>query len=147
MVAPAGALISRLNVSVLGGLSGSKAEFVIVNNDPGRTVCGSTGAMPGGLFTSLTMTVKLLMSLKGGEPFSVTCTPITSVLGPWVSVGVQVNTPVTGSSLAPVGAEVRLKVKRLVERSELLALLVTTSGVDSSIVWSEGTVRTGGVGT
>src|SRR2546422_7419712 len=52
----------------------------------------STGAV----FTSVTITVKLLVSLDGGAPLSVTRTVIRLVLGPCASVGVQVRTPVLG---------------------------------------------------
>ena len=56
------------------------------------------------MLISLTTTVKLFASLKLGEPLSVTRTLIVLVPGPCDSPGVQVNTPVTGSRLAPVGA-------------------------------------------
>src|SRR5438093_2400305 len=82
MVAPMGALGPRVKVSLLGGSSGSEALFVIVSNDPGRIICGGTGAMSGALFTSLTIMLKLLMSLKAGTALSVTCTVIRFVLGP-----------------------------------------------------------------
>ena len=81
-VAPMGALGPRVKVSLLGGSSGSEALFVIVSNDPGRIICGGTGAMSGALFTSLTIMLKLLMSLKAGTALSVTCTVIRFVLGP-----------------------------------------------------------------
>ena len=48
----------------------------------------------GALFTSLTMTVKVLVALRFGEPLSVTMMVKVLVLGPCASVGVQVMTPV-----------------------------------------------------
>ena len=58
----------------------------------------------GGVFSSRTTTRKLLVALSGGEPLSVTPTMMRAVPGPCASVGVQVNTPVTGSMVAPAGA-------------------------------------------
>src|SRR5438132_430901 len=90
------------------------------------------------------MTVKLLRSLKGCRRLSVTCTPMTLVLGPWSSVGVQLNTPVTGSRVTPLGADVRLKLRLPVDGSETTAVFVTTSVVNSLILCPGGTVSTGG---
>ena len=50
---------------------------------------GSTGA----LFTSLAVTVKVLVALSGGTPLSVATVVKVFVLGPCASVGVQVITP------------------------------------------------------
>ena len=61
----------------------------------------------------MTITVKLFVTLKDGTPSSVTLTAMTFVLGPCASVGVHVKTPRTGSMLAPVGAETKLKVSML----------------------------------
>src|SRR5437867_13436980 len=94
----------------------------------------STGA----LFGSFTITVKLLLSFSGGVPLSVTLIAIRFVLGPWASVGVQVNKPLLESRLTPLGAETRLKVSVLADRSASVAELVTTSVLSSSIVWLAG---------
>src|SRR5580704_118035 len=65
-----------------------------------RLVCaGSTG----GLFKSLTTTVKLFVALRDGDPLSVTTVVITLVEGACASVGVQVMTPLV-SMLALAGA-------------------------------------------
>ena len=64
----------------------------------------STGA----LFSSFTITVKLLLSLSGGVPLSVTCTVIRFVLGPCASFGVQLSTPLLESKVTPAGPESRL---------------------------------------
>src|SRR6266571_3228493 len=88
--------------------------------------------------------VKLLLSLRGGEPLSDTRTVIRLVLGPWSSVGVQLNTPVTGSRVTPLGAAVRLKLRLAADGSETVAVFVTTSVVNSLILCPGGTVSTGG---
>src|ERR1051326_1268790 len=79
-----------------------------------RLVCaGRTGA----LFTSLTVTVNVLVSLSGGEPLSTTRTVNVFVLGPCASVGVHVITP-EGEMAAPVGAESKEYVSVFAGRSE-----------------------------
>src|SRR6185369_7648384 len=108
MIASAGASTPRPNVKWFGGMSGSKTVFVMINNEPGRTVCRGTSASSGGLFASFTTTVKLPSSLNGGAPLSVTRTVMTLVLGLCASVGVQINRPLLGSSCAPSGAATRL---------------------------------------
>src|SRR5438552_968041 len=95
----------------------------------------STGAW----FDSVTTTLKLLVSLDGGAPLSVTFTVIRFVLGPWASVGVQVRTPVLGFRFTPAGADTRLKVKMLAGRSVSLAVFVTVSVLSSVMVWSVAT--------
>src|SRR6266545_6785231 len=99
----------------------------------------STGA----LFSSLTTTTKLRVSVNGGEPLSVTATVTGLVLGPWVSMGVQVSTPVWASTLIPSGADTRLKLRVLAGMSESVAVLVSTSVLSSAMAWSAGTVSTG----
>src|SRR5439155_15271429 len=67
------------------------------------------------------------------------------VLGPCASVGVQVNTPVTGSITAFVGALARLKVNVFDGLSGSLATLVTVKVVISSITTRfVVTINTGG---
>src|SRR6266851_1484194 len=78
----------------------------------------------GALFTSLTITVKLLVSLSGGLPLSVTRTVMTLVLGPCASVGVQVRTPVAESSVIPPGPATRANVKMFAGISGSVAVLV-----------------------
>jgi len=46
---------------------------------------------------------QFLRHVIAGEPLSVTRTVTEYVFGPWASVGVQLNTPVTGSMPAPGG--------------------------------------------
>src|SRR5213596_2213144 len=95
------------------------------------------------LFTSMTSTVKLLVALSAGVPLSVTLTVIVFVLGPWVSVGVQVSTPVVGLRAMPDGPLTSAKVNVLAGRSVSLAVIVTTSALSSLIVWLPGTVSVG----
>src|SRR5439155_877971 len=76
---------------------------------------------------------------------SVTLIAIRFVLGPWASVGVQVNKPLLESRLTPAGADTRLKVSVLAGRSASVAELVSTSVLSSLIVWLGGTVSTGAV--
>src|SRR4029453_11438531 len=116
MLAPEGPA-TRLNGRGLAGRSGSGAAAVRVRGLPSLAGWFAMGVSTGGLFTSLTVTVKLLVSLKLGEPLSVTRTLITFVLGPCASVGVQVNMPVTGLMAAPAGGEIRVKVSVLAGRS------------------------------
>src|SRR5206468_1780599 len=87
--------------------------------------------------------VKDFESLIGGEPSSVTFTVIRLVLGPCVSVGVQVSTPLLGSRFTPVGADTKLKVNVFAGRSASLAVFVTVSVLSSVMVRSGGTVSTG----
>src|SRR5882724_9438619 len=68
---------------------------------------------------------------------------IRLVLGPWASVGVQVNTPLLGSRFTPLGADTRLKVNVFAGRSASLAVFVTVSVFSSVTVRSVVAVRTG----
>jgi len=103
MVAPAGAL-ARLKVRVLAGKSASVAAAVKLSVPPSAIVLLARAASTGASFTSLTIMVKVRLSVAGVGASSVTRTVIVFVLGPWASVGVQVKTPVAGFRLAPAGA-------------------------------------------
>ena len=76
-----------------------------VSNCPAATVLLPMGEKIGAEFTSLTMTVKRCVALKLGLPLSKTRTRMLLLLGPCASLGVQLNTPLTGSTAAPFGAE------------------------------------------
>src|SRR5262245_44079211 len=104
-------------------------------------------ASTGGVFTSLTTMEKVLVSLNGGEPLSVTRTVTPFVLGPCDSVGVQVNTPLLGLRLAPVGPVIRLKVIPLAGRSGSVTDIVSVRVLPSAIVWSLMAASTGGLFT
>src|SRR5262245_63516531 len=94
MLAPVGAPASSEYVNALAGTSASVAVTVNDNVAPSLTVWFATTASTGAIFTSLTVTVKLLVSLRLGMPLSVTRTVIVLVLGPSASVGAHVNAPV-----------------------------------------------------
>src|SRR6185369_3424135 len=96
----------------------------------------------GVLFCSLTTTVKLPVSLNGGEPLSVTPIVKRLVLGSCSATGVQVSTPLLGSRLAPVGAEIRLNVNGLCGTSGSVTKLVTIIVASPWIALFRGTVST-----
>src|SRR5260370_2695214 len=129
---------------MLAGISGSVAELVTVKVVSSLIVCVGGDVKVGALFTSLTMTVKLLVSLSGGLPLSVTRRVMTLVLGPCASVGVQVRTPVAGLRLTPVGAATSEKVSVFVGMSGSVAVLVTVRLESSLMVCVDGVVSTGG---
>src|SRR5262245_39713942 len=87
--------------------------------------------------------MKLLMSLNGGRPLSVTFTVLRLVLGPGAPVGVQLITPVLESRFTPPGADTKLKVRALAGKSGSLAVFVTVSVLSSATTRSAGTVSTG----
>src|SRR5262245_20701908 len=134
MAAPAGGEI-RLNVSVLAGRSGSLAVAVSVKVLPSLTIWLAMAPSTGGLFTSLAVTKKLLVSLKLGEPLSLTRKVIVVVPEAWFGLGVQVKIPVDGSIAAPAGGLTKLKVRVLVGRSVSVAVLVMISVTPSLMVW------------
>src|SRR5439155_756877 len=101
------------------------------------------GDSAGGLFASVTTTVKLLVSLDCGAPLSVTRSVIRFVLASWSWLGVQLRTPLLGSRFTPTGADTRLKVIVFAGRSASLAEFVTLRVLSSATVWSVGTVSTG----
>ena len=77
MAAPAGEPASRLKLKMLVGMSASVALAVNVRVPPLVTALLPMGARTGAEFTSWTSTVKVLASLSGGWPLSVTRTVIT----------------------------------------------------------------------
>src|SRR4029079_13013554 len=92
IVAPSGVAINK-RVSGVAGRCASVAVFVIrrvVSSAIVRFICAaSTGAR----FTSVTVTVKLLVALSDGVPLSTTRVVIVYVPGPCASVGIQLITP------------------------------------------------------
>ena len=103
ILAPGGGA-SKLKLSTFAGTSTSSAVMVNVSVLSSLIVLSKIGSSTGALFTSFTTTVKLFAALKLGDPLSLTRTLIVFVLGPCVSLGVQVNIPVAGLMLAPAGA-------------------------------------------
>ena len=93
--------------------------------------------------TSPTVTVIVSESPSGKVPSSVTSTSKAYTPGPWASVGVQVNTPVVGSMLAPAGAPARLNVNALAGASESLAVAVKVNWLPSFTDWSPMRASTG----
>src|SRR6266699_1878860 len=84
---------TKLKVNVLAGRSASLAELVTVRVLSSVTVRSVGTVSTGAPFTSLTITLKLLVALNGGTPLSVTMVVIVLVLGPCASLGVQRITP------------------------------------------------------
>src|SRR5438067_1231799 len=112
MLAPEGAPGPTLKESVFAGISGSVALAVNVSSVPSFTVWLGIAASVGAELTSVTRIVIVRLSLWGGAPLSVTRTVTRLIEGPCASAGVQVNTPVFGSIIAPAGAPgSRLKLR------------------------------------
>jgi len=84
-------------------MSGSEAVFVTVSCVSSSIVRFDWIGKEGAEFTSVTVTVKLLVALNGGTPLSVTTVVRTFVPGPWLSLGIQEIIPFA-SMLAPAGA-------------------------------------------
>src|SRR2546421_6131211 len=133
MVMPVGAL-TNAKVKLLAGMSSfindtaTTEIFSLAYATLVRTV--STGA----LFTSLTITWNVLVTLRAGTPLSVTLTLTAFVLGPCASVGVQLIAPLAGLMIMPAGELTSAKVKLLAGRSASVALALTLSVVCSLIV-------------
>src|SRR5947207_13145247 len=104
-LAPVGAPAPRVKFRICAGRSGSFTTLLTVSNCPAATVLLAMGERIGAEFTSLTITVKRWVALKLGLPLSNTRTRMLLLLGPCASLGVQLNTPLTGSTAAPFGAE------------------------------------------
>src|SRR5438094_202700 len=101
MIIPAGG-DTKLKVSVFAGRSESVAVLVTTSVSSSVIVWLSATVSTGGLFTSVTMTLKAFVALILGTPSSITTVVIVFVLGPCASLGVQVITPLP-SMLVPVG--------------------------------------------
>src|SRR5678815_2698223 len=91
-VSPVGPL-TRAKVSVLAGRSASVAVALALNATSSLIVWSAGSVSSGATFTSLTVRVKLLVTLKDGVPLSVTLTRTRYVPGLWASVGVQAIAP------------------------------------------------------
>src|SRR2546422_10850522 len=74
-------------------MSASAAVFVTVSVVSSAIVRSACSGSSGALFTSLTVTVKLLVALSVGVPLSVTMVVNMAVPGPSPSLGVQLITP------------------------------------------------------
>src|SRR6185436_5540269 len=141
IAAPAGAPTSE-NVSVCAGVSLSVAVAVNVYGASSGTVAvAGTFASTGAVLPSMTVieigadelvTPSLTLTLNGYEP------------GPCASVGVQLNTPVEPSMVAPAGAPTNENVSVCAGRSASVAVAVNVYGASSGTVAEGGTpARTG----
>src|SRR5439155_26715 len=114
-------------------------------------VCSAMVCVPGsvnigGVFTSVTITRKLLVALMLGVPLSKTRTVTVLVLGPCASVGVQAMAPLA-ETVKPVGPDTNAKLSVLVGTSASVAVALTLSAVCSAMVCVPGSVNIGGVFT
>ncbi len=139
MLAPSGAP-TRLKVRVLAGKSASVAVAVKLSAVSSATVLSPIAPRTGATLTSPIVTV--IVSHTVNVP-SLTQTSNVYVPGPCASVGVQVNAPVAGSMLAPVGAPTRLKVRVLAGRSASVAVAVKLNCTSSATLLSPIAPRTG----
>ena len=126
--APAGGFI-RVYVRTFVGTSGSVAVFVTTSVSRISMIVLLDGTFSTGTeFAAVTITRKLLVALKLGEPSSETRTVTTFVLGPWVAVGVHVMAP-PEETVRPAGPETSAKVSVLAGTSESTAVAFTLSVV------------------
>src|SRR6266478_1075981 len=91
----------------------SLAVLVTVSRASSLTVWLAMLGGVGGMLTSLTTTVKLVVSWSGGELLSATDTIIVLVDGLCIWLGVQLMRPMLVLIVIPVGAEVREKASVL----------------------------------
>ena len=109
-------------------MSGSVALAVNVSKLPWSTDLLPIADSTGGWFTSSTVISIGSEALRFGVPSSVTITVTGYLPGPCASVGVQRNTPVIASMLAPAGASSpRLNIKAFFGMSGSVALAVKVS--------------------
>ena len=126
---------SRLNINVCTGISLSVAVAVKVRVSNSSISWSPIGSKTGAKFTSYTATV--IVSQTIAMP-SLTQTSKVFPPGPWASVGVQVNTPVEGLMLAPVGTwpavpSCKLKVKIFAGISASVAVAMKVNSMSSSV--------------
>ena len=98
----------------------------------------------GAVFDSKTVTRKVCVALRLGEPLSVTRRETVLVLGPCDSVGVQVNKPFDEFIVAPLGgvvAKLNVRIFAGISASEATALKL--SKVPSTTVLFEIEFKTG----
>src|SRR3989442_487957 len=101
------------------------------------------GASTGRLLLGTTVTTKVCVALKGGNPLSVTIT-LNALLPSCSWVGDQANTPVTASRLALVAAPApRLKVNSSPSESD--ATFVMLSVIPTAMIWLEIAASIGGL--
>src|SRR6266536_5872323 len=92
-----------------------------------------------------TLISKTKVSVSGGEPLSLTCTPIWYVRPLCSVVGDQENKPLVESSVAPVGlSRTSTKVNAWFGAFESVALTVPDTGVPGCTTIDESGCRCGG---
>src|SRR5580765_3926228 len=138
--------VTKAKLSVLAGRSESVAVALMLSAVCSAMVCVPGTVRTGAVFTSVTITWKLLVALRLGVPLSKTRTVTVLVLGPCASVGVQAMAP-AAETVRPVGPVTKAKLSVLAGRSESVAVALTLSAVCSAMVWVPGNVRTGAVFT
>src|SRR5207244_3923226 len=84
---------------------------------------------------------------KGGVPLSVTRTVTVFVLGPWISFGVHVNTPLLALIVAPAGALIKLNDIALAGTSGSLAVIASVNRLPSGMVCGARVANTGALFT
>ena len=87
-------------------MSLSVAVAVKVSNTPGEVSMSPIGANAGAELTSFTVMVRVLVSLWGGLPLSVTRTVTGYDMWPCASVGLHMKAPVDELIAAPLAAGV-----------------------------------------
>src|SRR6185369_6623217 len=119
-VSPVGPL-TRAKVQVCTGMSASVAVALALKATSSSINWLGGSVSTGASFTSVTVKVKLLLALRGGEPSSVTLILTRYTPGPWASVGVQAITP-DGDTVNPVGPFTNAIVSVLSGRSASAAV-------------------------
>src|SRR5207249_755450 len=107
---------TNAKVSVLAGTSPSLAVALALSKVCSAMVCVPGTVNVGWVFTSVTMTWKLLVALMLGEPLSKTRTVTVLVLGPCASLGVQAMAPLV-ETVRPLGPDTNAKVRVLDRKS------------------------------
>src|SRR6185436_12286237 len=133
--------LTRAKVRLFAGRSASVAVALALKATSSLIVWLGGTVSTGTRFTSLTVRVKLLVTLKAGVPLSLTLTCTGYVPGPWASVGVQVIAP-AGDTVSPAGPLTRAKASALAGRSASVAVALALKATSSLMVASSGTVST-----
>src|SRR6185369_16052616 len=147
-IAPAGDTVNpvgpltKAKTRVCTGRSASVAAALALKATSSLMVASSGTVSTGATFSSLTVRVKLLVTLRFGVLLSVTLMATTLTPGPWASVGVQAIAP-DGETVNPLGPLTRAKVRFCAGRSASVAVALALKANDSLIVALAGTVSTG----
>src|SRR5207249_3998632 len=126
--------LTKAKVKLLAGMSASIALAFTFSVVCSAIVWSAGTVNTGARFTSLTVTVNVLVTLKRSEERRVGLTLTAFVLGPCASDGVKLIAPLAELMVMPVGELTSAKVKVLAGRSASVALALTFSVVCSLIV-------------